>query len=210
MPYFSSSGDFPNTPGSTEDIEDVVADLQQLATSLDSAHVDLMQLVAALAPYTPTTLRDVDGKVLGVLGSQQGSAPPVYGLEGYLIYPATGTPWLILIDEVMTAYEDAHKGVNPKDRDHFYIEFAVDQTEQGLTFLTGEYTFKKESMQLENSGSLWDNVGYAQKYYRIPVYFRQDGVDDKQAPKLISNGGVFREDIFTRGGIPVVGMIRIS
>ena len=214
MPYFNNSGDFPNTPGSTQDIEEVVSDLHQLAASLDSAHVDLTQMVAALAPYSPTTLRDVDGKILGVLGSQQGAAPPVFSLEGYLIYPATGTPLFIPIEEVMTAFEDVYKGVQPKDRDHFYIQFTVLinplDTPTGVPHLSEEYTFKKESLDTENSGLLWDNIGAQQTYYRIPVYFRQDGVDDNQAPKLISNGGVFREDIFTSGGLPVVGLIRIS
>jgi hypothetical protein len=210
MPFFSNSADFPQMIGDTGDSEAISAHFQMIGSSVDSAHQDISNLAAALAPYQPTTMRDVDGKVLGVLASQLGSAPPIYGLEGYLIYPATGTPWLIPISEVMAEHAIFIKGVKPRDQDHFYIQFDVTTVDSPIPYLSGIYTFEKEGARIENSGALWDAAGSEQTYFRLPVYFRGIGIDDNQAPKLVSNGGVFREDIFTSGGLPVVGIIRIS
>ena len=199
MPYFSSSGDFPNTPGSTEDIEDVVADLQQLATSLDSAHVDLMQLVAALAPYSPTTLRDVDGKVLGVLGMQQGSAPPIFGLDGYLIHFASGAALYI-------SFEDAIADI-PKETAtdaHWFLELEVSDVDGSVPYFTGVYSFVTSA---SDETELWDEPGFNQAWFRLPIYH---WVDNETGRQLVSQGGAFREDIFTASGRPVVGLIRIS
>jgi len=121
-------------------------------------------------------------------------------VENYIFHLSkVAEPLILSFQEVIADLPEV-----PEERGNWFIEFKVAMNANGVSSFTGEHTYVQT---LINEIELWDSVGSDQTYYRLQVYLQKV---EGEALYAVSSGGIYREDIFTQGGLPVVGLIKIA
>lgn len=121
-------------------------------------------------------------------------------VENYIFYLSrVAVPLVLSFQEVIADLPEV-----PEEQANWFIEFEVAMNENGVSSFTGVHTYVQTPI---NEIELWDSVGSDQTYYRLQVYLQKV---EGEALYAVSSGGVYREDIFTQGGLPVVGLIKIA